>query len=181
MQTDYIRYIHERLYKEITKGENDMNNIINKLAMNKDVYLVSGDVKAPVQINSIDTEYDWRSYTTTCNCRILTPDLNAIVNRRMDAIKNKPNTKLPGIKNVHFSGPCTVVIWEDKTKTIVRCKDGEEPDYEKGLAMAIAKKAFGTNKSGSNYYDIFKKWLSEDKEEVTEEKAEKPVEVVEEV
>lgn len=72
---------------------------------------------------------------------------------------NTPKPKLPGIKTVHFSGPVTAVIWEDKTKTIVRCKDGEEPDYEKGLAMAIAKKALGTNKSGSNYYDIFKKWL----------------------
>lgn len=69
------------------------------------------------------------------------------------------NKKLPGIKTVHFSGPVTAVIWEDKTKTIVRCKDGDVPDYEKGLAMAIAKKALGTNKSGSNYYDIFKKWL----------------------
>lgn len=74
--------------------------------------------------------------------------------------------KLPGIKNVHFSGPCTVVIWEDKTKTVVRCKDGEVPDYEKGLAMAIAKKALGTNKSGSNYYDIFKKWLPKPEEPI---------------
>ena len=75
----------------------------------------------------------------------------------MRTVNQRP--KLPGIKTVHFSGPVTAVIWEDKTKTIVRCKDGEEPDYEKGLAMAIAKKALGTNKSGSNYYDIFKKWL----------------------
>ena len=74
------------------------------------------------------------------------------------------NRKLPGIKTVHFSGPCTVVIWEDKTKTIVRCKDNDMIDYEKGLAMAIAKKALGTNKSGSNYYDIFKKWLPKEEE-----------------
>lgn len=66
--------------------------------------------------------------------------------------------KLPGIKNVIFSGPCTIVLWEDGTKTIVRC-DKDVLDPEKGLAMAIAKKALGTNKSGSNYYDIFKKWL----------------------
>jgi hypothetical protein len=88
-----------------------------------------------------------------------------------DAMRNVNRRRLPGIKTVHFSGPVTAVIWEDKTKTLVRCKDGEEPDYEKGLAMAIAKKALGTNKSGSNYYDIFKKWLpknEENTEEVTE-------------
>lgn len=78
------------------------------------------------------------------------------------------NKRFPGIKNVIFSGPCTIVMWEDGTKTIVRCeKDVLDP--EKGLAMAIAKKAMGTNKSGSNYYDIFKKWLpKEETEEVTE-------------
>lgn len=82
-----------------------------------------------------------------------------------NAFKNLFSGKLPGVKNVIFSGPCTIVIWEDKTKTVVRCKDGEVPDYEKGLAMAIAKKALGTNKSGSNYYDIFKKWLPKPEEE----------------
>ena len=75
------------------------------------------------------------------------------------------NKKFPGIKNVIFSGPCTIVLWEDGTKTIVRCeKDVLDP--EKGLAMAIAKKALGTNKSGSNYYDIFKKWLPKEEEPI---------------
>lgn len=81
--------------------------------------------------------------------------------------RNKRRSKLPGIKNVHFSGPVTAVIWEDGTKTIVRCQGDNVQDPEKGLAMAIAKKAFGTNKSGSNYYDIFKQWLP--KAEVAEE------------
>ena len=76
-----------------------------------------------------------------------------------------PTSKLPGIKNVIFSGPCTIVIWEDKTKTVVRCNN-DVLDPEKGLAMAIAKKALGTNKSGSNYYDIFKKWLPEEEEPI---------------
>ena len=74
------------------------------------------------------------------------------------------NRKLPDIKNVIFSGPCTIVLWEDGTKTVVRCNN-DVLDPEKGLAMAIAKKAMGTNKSGSNYYDIFKKWLPKAEEE----------------
>lgn len=64
----------------------------------------------------------------------------------------------PEIKNVIFSGPCTIVIWSDGDKTIVRCND-KKFDKEKGLAMAIAKKFLGTNKSKSNYNDIFKKWI----------------------
>lgn len=71
---------------------------------------------------------------------------------------HNPSKTFPGIKAVHFSGPCTVIVWDDKTKTVVRCKD-EDIDYEKGFAMAVSKKVFGTNESGSNYYDIFKKYL----------------------
>lgn len=67
------------------------------------------------------------------------------------------------IKKVHFNYPVTVVLWEDGTKTIVRAGEGEEYDPEKGLAMAIAKKALGNQ---GNYYNVFKKWLPE---EVNEE------------
>ena len=65
------------------------------------------------------------------------------------------------IKNVIFSGPCTIVQWTDGDKTIVRCEN-EDFDKEKGLAMAIVKELFGTNKSKSNYNDIFKKWIPEE-------------------
>ena len=46
------------------------------------------------------------------------------------------------IKKVIFSGPCTIVIWQDDSKTIVKCKKGEQFDPEKGIAMAIMKKLF---------------------------------------
>lgn len=67
----------------------------------------------------------------------------------------------PEIEKVIFSGPCTIVQWSDGDKTIVRC-DGEDFDKEKGLSMAITKKFFGTNKSKSNYNDIFKKWCHDE-------------------
>ena len=62
------------------------------------------------------------------------------------------------IKRVIFSDPCTIVIWNDGTKTIVRCTD-EKFDKEKGLAMCIAKKSLGNK---GKYYDVFKKWIEED-------------------
>lgn len=80
-----------------------------------------------------------------------------------DAGKHCPNWHIsgvfvPAIKKVHFNDPVTVVIWTDGTKTIVRCGEGESYDPEKGLAMAIAKKALGNK---GNYYEVFKKWLPE--------------------
>lgn len=62
----------------------------------------------------------------------------------------------PNIKKVIFNNRYTIVLWADDTKTIVKAQDGDNFDTEKGLAMAISKKAFGNN---GNYYDKLKEWL----------------------
>ena len=73
------------------------------------------------------------------------------------------------IKKVIFHDPVTVVLWTDGTKTVV--KAAHEPyDPEKGLAMAIAKKAMGNTGA---YYNEFRKWLPEPEYEV---EGEEPVE-----
>ena len=59
------------------------------------------------------------------------------------------------IENVIFNDPATIVFWKDGTKTVVKATN-EEFDPEKGLAMAIAKKALGNK---HDYYNVFKKWL----------------------
>lgn len=81
--------------------------------------------------------------------------------------KQKEQTLPFDIKKVIFSCPATVVIWKDGTKTIVKAGDHDVFDPEKGLAMAIAKKALGNQ---GNYYEIFKKYLPEEGEfkELTE-------------
>lgn len=60
------------------------------------------------------------------------------------------------IKNVIFNNPATIVFWTDGTKTVVKCGELDDYDPEKGLAMAIAKKALGNK---GNYCNVFKKWL----------------------
>ena len=69
--------------------------------------------------------------------------------------------RLPDIKNVIFNDPATIVFWSDGTKTVVKVQDGDEYDEEKGLAMAISKKALGNK---GNYCNVFKKWLPEEDE-----------------
>lgn len=64
------------------------------------------------------------------------------------------------IHKVIFNDPCTIILWSDKTKTIVKCGEDEEYDPEKGMAMAISKKFLGNK---GNYYETFKKWLPEEK------------------
>ena len=78
---------------------------------------------------------------------------------RYNKNENRIPKLLPKIKSVIYNRPATIVFWEDGTKTVVKCEN-EEYDPEKGLAMAIAKKALGNN---YHYYDIFKKWLPDER------------------
>jgi len=65
---------------------------------------------------------------------------------------------LPKIKDVIFNDPATIVFWSDNTKTVVKCQNDDVFDPEKGLAMAISKKALGNK---GNYCNELKKWLPE--------------------
>ena len=66
------------------------------------------------------------------------------------------------IKKVIFNNPATIVFWKDGTKTVVKCGKNDIYDKEKGLALCIAKKLYGNK---YRWYDIFKKWIPELKEE----------------
>lgn len=109
-----------------------------------------------------DTDDKW-------NLSINPKDVRTIYNMvryKKEDIKKKERkpmskTKKVTIKKVIFNDPVTIVIWSDKTKTIVRTQGCDIYDPEKGLAMAISKKMLGDNKG--NYYNEFKKWLPEEK------------------
>lgn len=70
------------------------------------------------------------------------------------------------IKKVIFNDPATIVIWADGSKTVVKCQPGDTFNKETGLAMAISKRALGDKR---RYYEKFKKWIPELKEEVKTE------------
>lgn len=97
------------------------------------------------------------TYTKYCNNDVTTT--NAI----FDSIQTAQNV-IPKIKDVIYNDPATIVFWEDGTKTVVKCKN-EKFDPEKGLAMAFSKKMLGNK---GNYYNIFKKWLPEEKSSFNE-------------
>lgn len=75
--------------------------------------------------------------------------------------ENTMSRKSLEVKKVIYSCPCTIVIWADDSKTIVRCQDGDRYSKEVGLLMCLAKKVWGTNTSGSNFNDYISKVISE--------------------
>ena len=60
------------------------------------------------------------------------------------------------IEKVIFNEPATIIIWNDGTKTVVKCQEGDEYDKEKGFVMCVTKKFFG-NKSKFN--NVMKEWV----------------------
>lgn len=70
---------------------------------------------------------------------------------------------IPKIKNVIFNDPATIVFWADGTKTVVKAQNDDWFDPEKGLAMAISKKALGNK---GNYCNELKKWLPKEEPDI---------------
>ena len=76
--------------------------------------------------------------------------------------KGAKNRYIPEIKNVIFNYPETIVLWEDGTKTSVRCSQNDEYSKEVGLALCTMKKAFGNT---GDFNDIFRKWIPKENSE----------------
>lgn len=77
-----------------------------------------------------------------------------------NSLTAKFSNPFPKIERVIFNNPATIILWDDNTKTIVKAEN-ETFDPEKGLAMAITKKALGNE---GNYYNELKKYLGDDYE-----------------
>lgn len=75
--------------------------------------------------------------------------------------KNYTLIELPRIKQVLYKNPATIVFWIDGSKTVVKCQENDAYDPEKGLVMAIIKRACGNT---GCYYKEFKKWLPKEEE-----------------
>ena len=165
--------------------EDDYEWVIGSDVWNK--IIKSGSIKTNV-VNCIDS-LNYKIFDIEVT--ISTKELNTITLRKKDINLRKKNegrnempverkstsscvyyaattaksVSAPSIKKVIFNYPATIVLWSDGSKTVVKCQDGDIYDPEKGLAMAISKKALGNK---GNYCNEFKKWLPEDEEEEEE-------------
>lgn len=84
------------------------------------------------------------------------------------------------IEKIIFSGPCTIILWEDGTKTIAKVSEGEEFDPEKSVAVCFMKKIMGhteTNKLLRKAHDQYNK----EQQKVLGERASKLLEAIKNV
>ena len=52
---------------------------------------------------------------------------------------------VPVCKKIIHSGPCTIVFWDDDTKTVVRCSENDTYDEYSAFCAALAIRIYGTN------------------------------------
>lgn len=72
----------------------------------------------------------------------VTVELNGDLINGVDLV----DTVMPKIDRVIFAPPATIVYWTDKSKTVVKCKEGDQYDEKLGLGLCFLKKFTG-NKS----------------------------------
>lgn len=59
------------------------------------------------------------------------------------------------IKRIIFNPPATVIIWEDDTKTVVKCSEDDEFNPEIGVAMCYMKKIYGSRHAFSKMVEKY--------------------------
>ncbi len=63
---------------------------------------------------------------------------------------------MPGISNVIFHDPATIVYWNDGTKTVVKCQYGDTFNAYTGLVTAMLKRYMGNN---NTFNRVVNEWL----------------------
>ena len=58
--------------------------------------------------------------------------------------KKSESATIPVVKRIVYHDPATIVFWQDGTKTVVKCMDGEPFEKYAGFCAALAKKVFGS-------------------------------------
>ena len=161
-EDDYEWVIGSDVWNKIIKSDSIKTNVVNCIdSLNYKIF----DIEVTISTKELNTITLRKK---DINLRKKTEGRNEMPVKRKStsscvyAATTAKSVSVPSIKKVIFNYPATIVLWSDGSKTVVKCQDGDIYDPEKGLAMAISKKALGNK---GNYCNEFKKWLPEDEEE----------------
>lgn len=105
------------------------------------------------------TRRDYSSTGEITDHYVYTYNYYTQIKNELDELFRHPignNIRCDRIKRVIFSGPATIILWKDGTKTVVKCQEGEEDDREKAIALCMVKKVLGNK---GNYYNHIRKAL----------------------
>ena len=82
-----------------------------------------------------------------------------ISEQSVEVKKHKPMpVTLPMPKKIIYSGPKTVAIWPDGSKTMVSLMEGQEHDEYGAFCAAVVKKMFGATHKAKKFLDTIKSY-----------------------
>ena len=90
----------------------------------------------------------YKPYTPSANLRKIMDGSNETLNVR---VIREDIIMLDKVKKIIINPPCTIIIWKDNTKTMVRCRPEDTFDAEKGIAMCFMRKMFNSSTAMSKY------------------------------
>ena len=67
------------------------------------------------------------------------------------------NSEELDFEDIIINPPATIVKWDDGTKTVVKCQNGDVYDAEKGIALCFMKKMFNNK---SYYNEVIKEAIA---------------------
>ena len=67
-----------------------------------------------------------------------------------NSVRGVQNDKKLTVRKVIYNPPATIVLWEDGTKTVVKCDPRDEYDPKYGFALCYMKKALGNTSRALN-------------------------------
>lgn len=67
------------------------------------------------------------------------------------------NSEELDFEDIIINPPATIVKWDDGTKTVVKCQNGDVYDAEKGIALCFMKKMFNNK---SSYNEVIKEAIA---------------------
>lgn len=107
----------------------------------------------PKPFVSIGVGFDYPADTTTFTLEVRpsTPH-HEIVSGLADflGVDNIDGCSLPTAAKIIFSGGATIILWDDGTKTVAKCRGGDEFDPLFGIMACIVRKLTGNRGHGVN-------------------------------
>lgn len=71
----------------------------------------------------------------------------------------RPEALLPKISRVIFNYPATIILWDDGTKSVVKCQREDVYDTEKGIMACMLKRFMGND---NTFNKVLNRWVKED-------------------
>ena len=99
-----------------------------------------------------------KNVSTEKAARIIADEFRAIQDDALRRICNiYSKNVVAAIDHVVFNGPATIIFWQDGTKTVLKCHEGDEFSAVTGFALCMLKGMLGNQA----YHDLCEHWLDD--------------------